>query len=90
VSVALQHVEAVSILRHAIVVGEGSSTLDLLSEDPPLSSFNTLLGTGGEFRNLMMSPGGLPLWMVLLSSWTWVLPFLFFVFPPCLGALIYL
>ncbi len=46
-SVALQHVEAVSILRHAIVVGEGSSTLDFLSEDPPLSSFDTLLGTGG-------------------------------------------
>ncbi len=42
-------------------------------------------------RNLMMSPGGLPLLMVLLSSWTsGVLPFLFFVFPPCLGALIYL
>jgi hypothetical protein len=49
---------------------EGSSRLGLLSEGPPLSLFDMLLGVG----NLMF-----PLWfsflVVLLSSWTWVLPF---------------
>jgi hypothetical protein len=45
--VAIQHAEAVSILRSAVVVGEGSSRLDLLSEGPPLSLFDMLLATGG-------------------------------------------
>jgi len=88
--VAIQHAEAVSILRSAVVVGEGSSRLDLLSEGPPLSLFDMLLATGG---------GGLGTWcsmvvccfsIVLLSSWMWVLPFLFLVFPPFLGALIHI
>jgi hypothetical protein len=53
---------------------EGSSRLGLLRGDPPLSLFDMLLGVG----NLMF-----PLWftlsVVLLSSWTWVLPFCFYL-----------
>jgi hypothetical protein len=46
VSVVLQHTDVVSILRQAVVVGEGFSRLDLLSEGPPLSLFDMLLATG--------------------------------------------
>ncbi len=42
-SVALQHAEVTSILRCVIVVGEGSSRLDVLSD----SLFDMLLATGG-------------------------------------------
>jgi len=37
---ALQHVQAISILRHAIALGEGSSGLGVLSGGPPLSLFD--------------------------------------------------
>jgi len=48
----------VSILRHAVAVGEGLFRLGLLLGGPALSLFDTLLATGGEFQNLM-SPCGL-------------------------------
>jgi hypothetical protein len=42
-----------------------------------------------RFKNLMFF-SGLPFLVVLLFSWTWVLPFLFFVFALFFSALIYL
>jgi hypothetical protein len=45
VSMALQHAQLVSILKHAIVVGEGSFRLNLLSRGPPFSLFDMLLAT---------------------------------------------
>jgi len=42
---ALQHAQSVSILKHAIVVGEGSFRLNLLSRGPPFSLFDMLLAT---------------------------------------------
>ncbi len=50
----------VSILRHAVAVGEGLSRLGLLAGGPPLSLFDMLLATtGGEvgFENLMSRCG---------------------------------
>ncbi len=44
---ALQNAHANSILRHAIVVGEGSSRLSVLSRGPPLSLFDMFLATRG-------------------------------------------
>jgi hypothetical protein len=35
----LQHAHVVSILKHTIIIVEGSSRLDILSKGPPLSSF---------------------------------------------------
>jgi len=43
VLVVLQHAHAISILRHARVVGEGSSKLAVLSGGPPLSLFHMFL-----------------------------------------------
>ncbi len=40
---ALQHVQVISILRHVVALGEGSSRLSLLSEGPPLPLFDMLL-----------------------------------------------
>ncbi len=40
--VALQHVEVISILKHVVALGEGSSRLGLLSRSPPLSLFDML------------------------------------------------
>jgi hypothetical protein len=45
VSMALQCVQAVSILRHVIVIGEGASRLSILSEGRPLSLFDMLVVT---------------------------------------------
>lgn len=42
---ALQCVQAVSILRHVIVIGEGASRLSILSEGRPLSLFDMLVVT---------------------------------------------
>ncbi len=85
-SVALQ---VVSILRSVIVVGEGSSTLGVLSRGPPLSLFDMLLATRGclgTWCSLVVCP----LLLVFLSSWMWVLPISPPCIPPFLGALIYL
>jgi hypothetical protein len=46
----LQCVEAVCILRFAVVVGEGTSRLDVISERPPFSLFGMLLETEGGLR----------------------------------------
>lgn len=46
VSVAVQHAQVVSSLKRAVVVGEGSSRLGLLSRGPPFSLFDTFLATG--------------------------------------------
>lgn len=43
---AVQRAQVVSILKRAVVVGEGSSRLGLLSRGPPFSSFDTFLATG--------------------------------------------
>jgi hypothetical protein len=48
--VALQQVQMISILRQALVIGEGSSRLGILSEGPPLFSFDMLLVIGGGLR----------------------------------------
>jgi hypothetical protein len=41
----LQHVQAVSILRHVGTIGEGLSKLGILLRGPPLSLFDVLLAT---------------------------------------------
>jgi hypothetical protein len=46
----LQHAQVVYILRCAIVGGEGSLTLDILSRGPPLSLFDMLFIIGGGLR----------------------------------------
>ncbi len=40
---ALQRVQAISILKHDVAISEGSSRLCILSRGPPLSLFNMLL-----------------------------------------------
>jgi len=44
--VAVQHAQVVSSLKRAVVVGEGSSRLGLLSRGPPFSLFDTFFATG--------------------------------------------
>jgi hypothetical protein len=39
-----------SILRQAVVIGEGSSRLGILLDGPPLSLFDMLLVIGGGLR----------------------------------------
>jgi len=51
--------QAISILRGAVVVREGSSKLGLLSGGPPLSLFDMLLVTRGGLGT-RCSPCGLP------------------------------
>jgi hypothetical protein len=46
VSVVVQCAQVVSILKCAVVVGEGSSRLGLFSRGPPLSLFDMFLATG--------------------------------------------
>jgi hypothetical protein len=46
VSMAFQQMQAISILRHAVAISEGSSMLGLLSRSPPLSLFDMLLAIG--------------------------------------------
>ncbi len=76
VPVALQHVQVVFILKCAIAKGEGSFRLSIFSRDPLLSSFDMLLVIGrGRGPRTCCSPCGLTSWVVLQSSWTWVLPF---------------
>jgi hypothetical protein len=43
----LQCAHVVSILRHVIAIGEGFSTLGVLSKGPPLSLFDMLIMIGG-------------------------------------------
>jgi hypothetical protein len=43
----LQCAKVISILRHVVTVGEGSSRLGTLSGGSPLSLFDMLLATGG-------------------------------------------
>jgi hypothetical protein len=45
--VALQCAHAISILRHDVAIGEGSSRLGILSKGPALSLFAMLLAIGG-------------------------------------------
>ncbi len=47
---ALQRVQVVFILKHDVVVSEGSSKLCVLSRGPPLSLFNMLFMTRGGSR----------------------------------------
>ncbi len=56
-----QRAQAVSILRLAVEVSEGSSRLVILSGGPSLSLFDMLVSTGRGFRNLMF-----PLWFALV------------------------
>ncbi len=58
----LQQAHAISILRHAILVGEGSNRSCICTWGPPLSLFDMLLGTSGV-QGLMC-----PLWFALLSG----------------------
>jgi len=46
----LQHAQVIYILRCAIVGGEGSFRLDILSTGPPLSLFDMLFIIGGVLR----------------------------------------
>ncbi len=46
VSVVVQCTQVVSILKRAVVVGEGSSRLGRFSRGPPLSLFDMFLATG--------------------------------------------
>ncbi len=48
--VVLQRAQAIFILRWGVVVGEGSSRLNILLESPPFSLFDMLLATGGGFE----------------------------------------
>jgi hypothetical protein len=47
VSLALQRAHVISILKHVIVISEGSSRLNVLSRVLPLSLFDMLLATRG-------------------------------------------
>ncbi len=73
---ASQHAQAISILSHAIVVGEGSSKLGVISRGPPLLLFDMLVATGGGSgtrRSLVVCP----LLVVLLGHGS-------FLFIPCI------
>jgi hypothetical protein len=71
--------QAVSILRCAVAVGEGFSRPSLISEGPPLSLFDLLLQQE-RVRELDVPLVGWASYVVHLSSWMWVLPFLFLIF----------
>ncbi len=47
---ALQYAQTVFILKHVVVVGEGSCKLGVLSRGPPLSLFDMLLARGKGSR----------------------------------------
>jgi hypothetical protein len=47
VSMALEHAQAISILKHVVVIGEGSFKLGVISRGPPLSLFDMFLATKG-------------------------------------------
>jgi hypothetical protein len=49
VLVALQRMHAISILKHVVVAGEGSSKLPMLSHFPSFSFFDMLLVTSEGF-----------------------------------------
>jgi len=82
-------VKAISILKHVIAIGEGSSRLGVLLGGSPLSLFDMLLRRGRGFGNLMFT-----LWFTLVGGLfvflDACLSILFFVFPLFLGALVYL
>jgi hypothetical protein len=70
--------QAVSILKCAIVAGEGSSKPTMLSSFHSLSFSGVLLATGGALEhNLFLCPLPLPpfdlLWVCALLAQTWVL-----------------
>jgi hypothetical protein len=46
----LRQVQRISILRWAVVIGEVSFRLGILSEGPPVSLFDMLLAIGGGLR----------------------------------------
>jgi len=88
VLVALQHVQAIFILRHDVVVNEGSSRLRVLSRGPSLSLFNILLMIRGIWEldvPIVVHPLG---WFFCLPGHGSI------HFVPCipllLGALVYL
>jgi hypothetical protein len=49
-SVVLQYARAIFILKHVIIVGEGSCKLGIFLKGPPLSLFDMFLATGGGSR----------------------------------------
>ncbi len=55
---ALQHAQAISILRRAVVVGEGSPRLGVLSEGLPLSLIEMLGPFLSLFDMLLVTRGG--------------------------------
>jgi hypothetical protein len=90
VLMALQQTQMASISRHAITVGEGSSSLSVLSSDPPLFLFDIFFAPGGfEYLTCSRSFCGPPPLVVFfflprLGS-NYLVPF----FPPFLDALFY-
>jgi len=50
-------------LKCVVIVGEGSSRLNILSISSPLSLFDMFFVKGGGFKNLMF-----PLWLALLGG----------------------
>ncbi len=86
----LQCAQVVSILRHAVAIGEGSSKLALLSGGPPFSLFDMLLAIRGG-SGTSCSICGSPSYVVLSSSWTWILPFcsLYSPFLGCFGSFLF-
>ncbi len=46
----LQQMQTISILRQALVIGEGSYRLGILSKGPPLFLFDMLLVIGSGLR----------------------------------------
>jgi hypothetical protein len=51
VSIMLQHVYVISILKHVVAIGEGLSKLNMIfSKGPFISLFDMLLATGGGSR----------------------------------------
>ncbi len=85
---ALQHVQAISILRHDVVVSEGSFRLCVLSRGPPLSLFNILVTIRGVWEldvPIVVHPLGWFFCRLGHGSIHFV-PCI----PPLLGALVYL
>jgi hypothetical protein len=64
----------VTIYRFLVVIGSYEAILFPGISILHLSLFDMLLTIGGGLGT-WCSPCGSPSWVVLLSSWTWVLPF---------------
>jgi hypothetical protein len=91
VSVVLQWVQAISMSKHVVIVSEGSSKPNILSNVCPLFLCNMLLMTkgGSEYLICSNSPCSPPSLEDFLFSRTWVVPSCSFS-PPFLGALCFI